>query len=256
MSHEPCVLHITDPHLLGDADARLHGWQVQQAFDTVLAAALDAWPTANALILGGDLVDDESEAGYRRLGRQLAALGLPILAMAGNHDDPGRMARCMPESVVHGRLILGDWQLLALDTHVDADAAGRPSPATLARLAGWLADDSRWALIGLHHPPGSLGSAWLDAIGLRDVESLWQALEHASQVAGLICGHAHQEARATIAGVPAWVTPSTMRQFLPGAARFTEDRFALPGYRRLVLRRDGRIDTEVHRVAAAARARD
>ncbi|MDA3921734.1 MAG: metallophosphoesterase [Salinisphaera sp.] len=251
MSRDLSVIHITDPHLLADPGACLHGWRVQQAFDLVLHAALTDYPAADALVLGGDLVHDESEAGYRRLGRQLAAIGLPVLAMAGNHDNPTLMAQCMPDVVVHGRLLFGDWQLIAINTHMNDSAAGKPDPADMTRLTQALADDQRLALIALHHPPWRLGSAWLDAIGLLQADALWQTLEGAPQVRGLICGHVHQAAQAYFAGIPAWSTPSTMRQFLPGATGFAEDPNADPGYRRLVLRRDGRIDSTVHRIAQA-----
>lgn len=254
MTRNLCVLHLTDPHLLATPCARLHGWSVQSAFEQVLAAALHAYPGADALILGGDLVDDESVSGYQRLDRQLASLDMPILAVAGNHDDPQRMRERMPHVQVHERLCLDAWQLIGLNTHIAGQDGGEIDPASLARLERCLTSDDRHALLGLHHPPWRLDSRWLDAIGLANAEALAPALESARQSVGLVCGHAHQQAACTLWGRPAWITPSTMRQFLPGADGFVEDVAAAPGFRQLTLHRDGRISSRVHRVPEARSA--
>lgn len=248
-----CILHLTDPHLLADRHARLHGWLVQSAFDQVLTAALQAYPDADALILGGDLVDDESIAGYRRLDTQLAALGIPVLAMAGNHDAPQRMRRLMPHVRVHDRLRLDGWQLIGLNTHIDGQDAGTLDPSSLALLDYCLATDDRHALIGLHHPPWPLGSRWMDAIGLTNPEALHRPLDNSQQSVGLVCGHAHQEAAHALWKRPAWITPSTMRQFLPQSDEFVEDT-AAPAFRQLTLHADGRMTSRVHRVPEARSA--
>lgn len=253
MKNTLCILHLTDPHLLADRQARLHGWLVQSAFDQVLTAALRAYPDADALLLGGDLVDDESAAGYQRLDAQMAALGIPVLAIAGNHDAPQRMQRFMPHVRVHDRLRLGSWQLIGLNTHIDGQDAGTLDPTSLARLDRCLATDDRHALIGLHHPPWPLGSRWMDAIGLSNAEALRRPLDNARQSVGLVCGHAHQAAVHRLWQRPAWITPSTMRQFLPRSDAFAEDG-AAPAFRQLTLHDDGRMTSRVHRVPEARSA--
>lgn len=247
MNRTLCVLHLTDPHLLADAEAHLHGWSVQSAFDRVLAAALHAYPAADAMILGGDLVDDESAIGYQRLDAQLARLDMPILAVAGNHDNPQRMRQHMPHVHVHERLCLGDWQLIGLNTHIAGQDSGEIDHASLDLLAQSLTTDQRHALVCLHHPPWPLGSRWMDAIGLANPDALRPPLDKAPQSVGLVCGHAHQEAAHTLWGRQAWITPSTMRQFLPHADRFAEDT-AAPGFRQLSLHGNGKITSCVHRV--------
>ena len=77
MANDITLLHITDPHLCAAPGTRLHGWDVAAAFERILNSALGAHPDADALVLGGDLVDDESEAGYRWLDARLAETGRP-----------------------------------------------------------------------------------------------------------------------------------------------------------------------------------
>lgn len=249
------LLHITDPHLRADPAARLHGWDVEQAFARVLADAVQRYPNYHALVLGGDLVDDGSPAGYRRLDSRLAELGRPVLAMAGNHDDPAAMTRHLKHAQVNGQLQIAGWSLIALNSHRTDSDAGRIGHAAITALDRTLARTQSPTVVFVHHPPCSLDSAWLDAIGLEDAASLLQTLGAHSEVRAVVCGHAHQAAHRRIAGgIDCWTTPATMRQFRPGSPAFAPDQQRTPGYRWLSLSDDGRIHTRVHRVAAAAAA--
>lgn len=242
------LLHITDPHLLAQPEAYLHGWQVAPAFKRVLDTALQQHADINGLILGGDLVDDESIAGYQWLDHQLKATGLPILAMAGNHDQPQRMATYLQSATVHGSLYCQGWRLIALCTHWPGHKAGLLGQQQLTELANQLAKDPSPTLICLHHPPVDMHSAWLDAIGLQDRQALIELLQAHPQVKALLCGHAHQAREDQINGTPVWVTPGTMRQFLPESPDFAEDHKRAPGYRLVRLFANGHVDTTVHRL--------
>lgn len=248
------LIHVTDPHLLADPRARLHGWQVEQAFAQVLDDTRQRFPNAHAYALGGDLVDDESPAGYARLNGHLATLDRPVLAMAGNHDDPGTMAEALSHARVHERCLLGGWQLIALDSHVAGSDAGRLGERQLQWLDDQLADCDAPTLLFVHHPPCAVGSAWVDAIGLADRHALHPVLARYPQVRALVCGHAHQAATLTFAGLPCLITPATMRQFRPGSRRFATDHERAPGYRWLALGDDGEFETRIYRVEAARRA--
>jgi Icc protein len=252
MATDLTVLHITDPHLLREPGAQLHGWDVAAAFERALSAALAAYPAAEAIVLGGDLVDDESAAGYRWLDARLIACGRPILAIAGNHDDPRTMAEHLFSTVVHGVLRLVPWRLVGLSSHRPGQENGRIGDTQLAQLEATLAADSAPTLVCVHHPPFAVGSVWIDAIGLTDADALTAMLSQYAHVRGILCGHVHQSAEHCIDGIPAWTTPSTMRQFRPGAMDFAEDTEHGPGYRSLRLTAGGDVITSVHRLVAPA----
>jgi Icc protein len=245
------LIHLTDFHLLAEPAARLHGWHVEQAFCQVLEDARRRWPQAAAYVLGGDLVDDESRLGYARLDTHLARLDRPVLAMAGNHDDPAAMADALAHARVHEPLHLGGWQLIALDSHMKGSEAGRIGPAQLQRLDRALADCGRPTLLFVHHPPVAVGSAWIDAIGLTDRDALETIVARHPHVRAVVCGHAHQAFEGILADRPCLITPATMRQFAPGAHEFAEDADRAPGYRWLTLAADGQLDTGVCRVPDA-----
>lgn len=243
------LLHITDLHLLGTPGTRLHGWDAAAAFEGVLDSALAAHPDADAIVLGGDLVDDESAAGYHWLNERLSGLRRPVLAIAGNHDDPQLMAEQLGAAVVHDALAVGPWRLIGISSHRSGLENGRIGDAELARLDARLAADNAPTLVCIHHPPFDVGSAWIDGIGLTDRQALMATLYRHAQVRGVLCGHVHQAHRAELAGLTGWSTPSTMRQFQPHSRDFAEDTARGPGYRCLQLSTDGTITTTVHRLA-------
>jgi len=245
------LIHITDLHLCADPTARLHGWNVEQAFARVLDDALARFPDYDGLVLGGDLVDDESAAGYERLNSRLSALDRPVLAIAGNHDDPDLMSRLLTSAQVHRPITIAGYRLYALDSHQQNSEAGRVSDAALGRLDRDLHADATPALIFIHHPPVVVESAWLDAIGLENADELIACLSAHRHIHAVVCGHVHQAIETKLGEIPCWSTPSTMRQFLPGAATFAEDSRRVPGYRLIETGTDGKLITTVIRVAAA-----
>lgn len=221
----------------------------------MLSAALAATPEADALVLGGDLVDDASVAGYRWLNARLAHMAIPILAIAGNHESPNIMHRELTCAVVHGQIELGAWRLLGLNSHVAGSAAGRLGNAQLTALSQTLAVDSRPSVLFVHHPGWAIGSPWQDAIGLQDRDALAGIMSHANHVRALSCGHAHQAQVVTLANEAiGTLTASTMRQFKPGARSFAEDPEHPPGYRVLKLNNETTVSSIHHRVEAAGRA--
>lgn len=250
------ILHLTDLHLLATRAARLHGWPVADCFERALADALAYAPQAAALVLGGDLVDDESRSGYRWLNERLAAVGRPVLAIAGNHDDPAVMQATLSAAWVHGSLHVGGWRLLGVCSHRPGADHGSLGNQERERLAGELAADSRPTLVCIHHPPFTVGSPWIDAMRLTDGNALWAILRRHRHVRGLLCGHVHQAHHVWVDGITAWTTPATMRQFRPASAGFAEDRRLGPGYRWLRLGADGRITTMLRRLRRPATPTD
>ena len=242
------IAHLTDSHLLADPDACLHGWAVAEAFKRVWADMRACLPAPDALVLGGDLVDDRSPAGYRWLADQLAALDCPVLAVAGNHDDPHAMTQHLRGAHVHGALYLGPWRLIGLNTQVPGAEHGQLRAHDRRRLDTALADPTRQCLVVMHHPPIAVGTAWIDAIGLVDQTIFADQMAGGASCRGVLAGHVHQAFTGALGDCPIWTTPSTMRQFLPGARTFAEDEAAPPGWRWLALHDDGRIETGIRRL--------
>ncbi len=245
------LVQLSDTHLFADPSQLQHQWCNQASFDAVLADVRTQ--VTDAVLATGDLVQDESALGYARLATALHKLKLPVYYLPGNHDDPQRLHTAFAPlgEAAPARVLLGGWQLLLLDDHLPGQAAGEIPQAQLDQLAYWLVHHPEPALIALHHPPVSVGSRWLDALGLRNGPTLLKLAALHPQVRAIVCGHVHQALDMGVNGVRILAAPSTCRQFLPHSEHFAEDPAAFPGYRRLWLHADGRLHTDVVRVPAA-----
>ena len=241
------LLHISDPHLHADPAARMRGVATDATLRAVLDhAAASAVPPV-AVLATGDLVQDETRAGYRRFRNLLAPLGLPVLCVPGNHDAPELMAEelATPPFQVGGSADFGPWRVIALSTWTAQDDGGRLADAELARLGAALADPApAHLLVALHHHPVPMGSQWLDGVALRNADALFALVDGHPRVRALLWGHVHQASDRLRGGLRLLSTPSTCAQFRPGSASFAIDERP-PGYRWLDLRPDGRLDTEV-----------
>ena len=253
-AHSVVLLQITDTHLFASADTKHRGINTQASLDAVLAdAKADArWPP-DAIVVTGDIVHDESRAGYERFRKTLESLGPPAFCVPGNHDEPAVLEQCLaaPRVQVCGDTQLGAWRLILLNSFGNGEVAGTLGTHELARTEMVLEKyPGEHSLICLHHPPVPMGSAWLDTPGLHDADAFMEVVRRHPQVRAVLWGHVHQEFDRHADGIRFMSTPSTCAQFRPNSDEFAEDSRP-PGMRWLELSRDGGLTTEVLRVPRA-----
>jgi len=127
------LTHFTDPHLYGDERESLRGVPTLPALIAALAHARSReWPP-DAVLVTGDLVQDDP-AGYPHFRRLFGALGLPVLCLPGNHDEPQAMQRELSGKpfVLGGFVDLGGWRIVLLDSCLPGSASGALSAPALA----------------------------------------------------------------------------------------------------------------------------
>jgi Icc protein len=241
------LLHVTDPHLFGDASQAIYGVNTALSLRRVLAQALQAG-RPDAAVVTGDIADDRSAAAYELFRDELRPLGVPVLCLPGNHDAPSLMRSMLNgDGFSHcARSMLGDWAVILLDSHLPTEPSGELSGSELARLDSELRECAgRHTLVCLHHPPVPVGSDWLDALGLHNAADFLAVIDRHPQVRVVLAGHVHQEFEAGRRGVRILTTPSTCAQFTPRTDSCVMD-VRPPGYRTLSLLPDGTVETEVH----------
>lgn len=244
------VLQITDTHIYASPDPAYTGIDTLASFEAVLALARRThWPPA-ALIMTGDLSNDGSEAAYRSLRTRLTELDVPVYCLPGNHDDEETMRTVLPGHNVHvvQGAGLGAWRAVFVNTVERGQVGGRVSAAALEALERELAGHrAQPALICMHHPPVSIGSRWLDRLGVANGEALFQVLDRYANARGVIWGHAHQAFEDRRGGLRLLGAPSTCVQFASGAEEYRRDTVK-PGYRWLLLHADGTLESGVQRL--------
>jgi len=251
------LLQISDTHLHAAADSRMRGVTTYATLRAVLEQAQRdrRWPV-DAILATGDIVQDESRAGYERFRATLEPLGVPVYSIPGNHDDPALMSEILTSGSFHlgGELRHSKWSVVLLSTFLAGEDAGGLGQARLTGLRKALAAHAgQHILVAMHHHPLPMGSTWLDGVALRDAQAFWQIIDAHPQVSVVVCGHVHQASDRTRNRVRFLSTPSTCAQFLPGNEFFALDDRP-PGMRWLELFDDGRIETEVSWVTGAARS--
>ena len=149
------ILQVTDLHLRAARDGELYGVRTDESFRAVMERALgDPEWRPEAILVTGDLAEDPVRDVYQRFRSIMEPLGLPVLCLPGNHDDPALMAEIVDAgalSYCSGRSI-GRWRLVLLDTVVPGEAGGALSDSEL-----------RQALqIGTCTKYGSISTTWCD----------------------------------------------------------------------------------------------
>lgn len=242
------IIQITDTHILSDPAGTFDGVDTAQTLSTVLTH-IRANERSDLVLLTGDLVHEPDQASYNRLQNLLNSTPAPIYAIPGNHDDPVLMRTALGEPVRHERdIAINNWRILLLNSWLEGEHAGVLPATELQWFEARLNEQPDTpTLVALHHPPVSIGSPWMDAMGLRNPDDFLEILDRQPQVAGVIWGHIHQVFESERNGVRLLSCPSTCVQFKPGSHEYTKDELG-PGYRRLILQEDGTIDSKVIRV--------
>lgn len=248
------ILHLTDLHLLADADALLKGVPTRETLRLVLAQARESGREFDAIVITGDCAHDEQRPSYVALRELLGDWGERCLFVPGNHDDRAllrdvfgdRIANAEAEWITFSESVAG-WRLIGLDTHWPAQVEGRIEPEQLDWLQGELRSCGTHPCgLFLHHPPVPIGCEWLDRIGLVDPEPVLRIIRENPHVRFACAGHVHHASEVRLSETVFYTTPSTGIQFLPVG---TEPAYAAlpPGYR--VIELDGeRHTTTVHRL--------
>ena len=168
MSRAPTrIVQFADLHFYGAANGRLRGIATLPALEAALATARAREAPWEALLLTGDLVQDDP-VGYQHVRRLFGASPVPVYCIPGNHDEqaPMRAALAGAPFQICGTARHGEWLFVMLDSYQHG-MPGRLAASELARLdAALAANADRHALVCLHHHPVAAGSRWLDTVGL------------------------------------------------------------------------------------------
>jgi Icc protein len=235
------ILHLTDLHLMSDAEQRLRGVPTQSTLTRILHHVREH--TFDLLVITGDLAHDEQGSTYDWLRSQLGDCLERCRFLPGNHDNRALLRATFPEHVVETsrdapitfRAALGPWRLIGLDTQLTGSVAGDLDREQLT----WLQEElDRCApqptILFMHHPPIPIASEWLDAVGLQDPRPFQKLISRAPHVRLILAGHVHQEFSGQLEQADVWTTPSTAVQFVPGQTTPTYDAVP-PGFRLIEL---------------------
>lgn len=246
-TNEIKIIQITDTHILDDEAPSFNDYDTSASLKKITEEIIKVDSDVDLILLTGDLVHEATETSYQKLADHLSVLTTPILCLPGNHDNPELMKYVMGSNGYDtGNLIkAGEWLIVLLNTCVIGEHRGKLSNEELDFLRFCLESNSENpCLIALHHHPVKINSSWMDAMGLINSEKFINIIDDFKQVKAVIWGHIHQEFECNRNNVRLLGTPSTCLQFKPESDAFDVDNKP-PAYRRLLLKSDGSVDTNV-----------
>lgn len=216
------IAHITDAHVSAAATQPAGQPDTRSAFRRLVEALSRQTVRPDLILFSGDLGDDGTEAEYAIVSEGLLSLGIPVLAVPGNHDRRTQMVTSLPDMTGangdgHLCFVDDEWPLaiIGLDTIVE----GSPHGELCGNRLRWISDaleqlHDRQALIFMHHPPVITGLVHLDSMGLLEGrDELAKAVARHGSVEAILCGHMHRAIQGRCGGAPVFVAPSSSHQF-------------------------------------------
>lgn len=247
------LIQITDTHIQADPHDEFDGINTRQSLEAVLGYIRENAMPVDAMLVTGDLVHDPAADAYLALAELLQRIDAPVFCIPGNHDEPALMEQYLNTGNISTakHLQFARWHLCLLDSWLEGTHAGRLDQDELQFLGNALANNTaKHALVVLHHPPVTIDSPWMDAMGLENPDDLFSIVGRNDGVRAIIWGHIHQEYHGHHGDIRLFATPSTCVQFAPKAKHYKKDEKS-PGYRTLRLHASGLIDTAIKRVKIA-----
>ncbi len=209
---------------LSDLHLRPRGVLYQGLVDSnAMAAAairhLDGMvPPPDLVIVGGDLVDDGTEAEYAVAREMLGAIRQPLLLIPGNHDarEAFRAAFASEDAPpVSGPLHVvaaehGPVRVIGLDVTVPGAHHGLFDGAAADWLDGVLSlEPDRPTIIMMHQPPFESGIPFIDIYRCHGADLLASIVSAYPAIELVVCGHVHRFMLRRFAGTMLCVAPST-----------------------------------------------
>lgn len=209
MSAQFILAQISDTHVRAEAP------EAAAALRQAMADAVSYG--ANAIVLTGDLVNDEKPEEYALLAEALRGAPAPLYLLPGNHDAPGLIRDYFPDHSYlprEGRLsfVVDDFpvRLVCVDQHAPGKTTGLFTEADAAWLDRALAEaPEKPTIVALHHPPFPTHDILFDTIGLEGADLFADVIARHWQVRRIICGHHHRVAVGEVAHAPVVIAPST-----------------------------------------------
>ena len=243
------IIHITDTHLLDQESACLHGYNTRASFENVLQASCIAMPDADFILLTGDISQTGSERSYRQLPSILGNIDIPVFAVPGNHDSPLYLQQHFSQCP-HAEIVLVEQfscPLVLISSWIPGVHHGEVPAHCLEQLENYLAScTAELVCIGMHHPPVSTGSKWLDRLGLKNGYELIEIIRNKSINTIILCGHIHQELEVKSGPVTLFATPSSCHQFTPQSEHMLIDHSRSPAFRTITIRASQIVESAIH----------
>jgi Icc protein len=203
-------IHLTDTHVVRPG-LKLYGLDPRARLDAAVADINKHHSDAAFAVVTGDLTHWGEAEAYANFAEAMAALGIPYIAMVGNHDRRqvglGALETAPRDAngFVQGTRQTPHGLFVFLDTLDEASHAGE----MCAKRLGWLAETLAAApadmpfVVFMHHPPFPVGVHAMDEIALKQSAAFAEVIApYRARIRHLFFGHVHRPISGSFGTIP------------------------------------------------------
>ena len=245
------IIQITDLHLNKSKEMLSNGINTLDSANMVIQRIMSNEKDMDCLILSGDLSNDHSIESYNHLVDIIKDFEQPIYLMSGNHDSPSILKTLTNDKNIFFKSFdcFDSWGVFMFNTKKENSPNGLLNIEELRHFDEILKNKLyQNIIIFLHHHLVPIGSTSMDSMIIENAELLTERIKKYNKIKAVSWGHIHNEFYLNMGSAKLFSTPSTCYQAKEKSENFIIDTNALPGYRKIILNKDGSFDTEVIRI--------
>ena len=246
------IIQITDLHLRCDKDYSVFDINTFQSARIIIDHISQVHKDLNALVISGDISDDETSESYSNLLELTDQIDTKIYLMPGNHDSIKEIKKCASIGRVKSELYFVDdnWIYFMFNTKKDNSPNGLLKQDEIDIFTDMLRKNKdKYFMIFLHHHPVEIGSPTMDKMIIENANILLDLIRKNKSIRGVSWGHIHNVFETNINNAKLFSTPSTCYQSKPRSETFTIDKKEKPGYRIIHFSSSGNLETKVVRMS-------
>jgi len=246
------IIQITDLHLRCDKDYSVFDINTFQSARIIIDHISQVHKDLNALVISGDISDDETSESYSNLLELTDQIDTKIYLMPGNHDSIKEIKKCASIGRVKSELYFVDdnWIYFMFNTKKDNSPNGLLKQDEIDIFTDMLRkNEDKYFMIFLHHHPVEIGSPTMDKMIIENANILLDLIRKNKSIRGVSWGHIHNVFETNINNAKLFSTPSTCYQSKPRSETFTIDKKEKPGYRIIHFSSSGNLETKVVRMS-------
>ncbi len=235
------ICFVTDLHIDNDTDVTFK-IDTKNNFTKILDFISQR--QYDLLVLGGDLCNRVGDREiYNWINSRIEAIGLPLFAIAGNHDNASLMAQVfgwedkLKANELYYSISMAGRHLLFLDT-----SAAEMSDIQFEWLDGEIRKINETVIIFMHHPPVESGSKHMEPRYMFRQSERFKTIfkKYSDKKFQIFCGHYHMERTISQENFTVNICPSTFIQ-IDGDSETFKPMNNLIGYREIILAEDDKI---------------
>ena len=246
------IIQITDLHLRCDKNFNAFDVNTYQSAETIVNHISKSHSDLDALVISGDISDDETSESYSNLLEITDKIDTEIYLMPGNHDSVEEIKKCAINYKVNSQLyfIHDNWVYFMFNTKKEGSPNGLLKQNEIDIFKDMLSKNKdKYFMVFLHHHLVEIGSPTMDKMVIENANILLDLIQANESIRGVSWGHIHNVFETDLNNARLFSTPSTCYQSKPKSETFIIDTAQKPGYRVIHFSSNGNLETQIIRMS-------